>query len=202
LKRHSFGTSQLQPVSPSRSAEQFISLVELLLDSISCPDELDAPSPSLLLDISTGSLELDSTSAELLDSFVELLLDCGVTSEEDDSSTLDEESTTLLLDSSLALRMTDDELLDFSELDDSSFFEDEDFDFSLLLDRSSTGAEDDDRTELLDCSVTLEEDDSTPGSSFDDADELSSHPTTANVTMPNAANIFFISPPSPQRPVI
>jgi hypothetical protein len=143
---------------------------------------------SLLLELDSVSLELDSSSAELL-------LDCGVTSEEDDSATLDEDSTTLLLDSSLALRMTDEELLDFTELDESSFFEDEDFAFSLLLDRSSTGAEDDDRTELLDCSVTLEEDDSTPGSSFcpADAEELSSHPTTANATKPIATRNFFIS---------
>jgi hypothetical protein len=63
----------------------------------------------------------------------------------------------------------------------------------MLLDRSSTGAEDDDRTELLDCSVTLE-DDSTAGSSFGptEADELSSHPTTANATKPIVTRNFFI----------
>ena len=71
------------------------------------------------------------------------------------------------------------------EEEDSSLSAELLLDFTLLLDRSSTGAEDDDRTELLDCSVTLEEDDSTAGSSFcpADAEELSSHPTTANATI-------------------
>ena len=78
-----------------------------------------------------------------------LLLDCGVTLEEDFTLLLDfaleldcgvtlEEDFTELLDATL-----DDErtlLLDFAELLDFT---------ELLLDRSSTGAEDDERTELL-----------------------------------------------------
>ncbi len=138
--------------------------------------KLQSKSFKELEDNSLTLLELDSVSLELDRTLVELLLDdCEFSSEDEDS--------------------------DFTELDDSSFFEDEDFAFSLLLDRSSTpsaelragSAEDDDRTELLDCCVTLEEDDSTAGSSFDpaDADDESSH-AAKNATMLNATKIFFI----------
>jgi hypothetical protein len=148
-----------------------------------------------------------------------------VTTEEDDSATLNEDFAKLLLDSSLALRMTDDELLDFSELNDSSFFEDEDFAFSLQLDPStnSTGSSTGSGTfeELLDCGVTLEEDGSTPSGAAllllssphaDNASIKGNKKTTkdchhhallvAGFALRLLAMTFRIRTPSPQRPVI
>jgi hypothetical protein len=66
---------------------------------------------------------------------------------------------------------------------------DEDFAF-LLLDEFFWALE-------LDELCSAEEEDSIAGSSFGpaDADELSSHPTTANATKPIATRNFFINPP-------
>ena len=137
--------------------------------------------------------------------------------------TLDEDFAELLLDSSFALRMTDEELLDFTELDealstllldtlvsleldcgvtlDEDFTElllgtldDEDFAFSLLLDSGSRpGMTDED-----DSPCSIEEDDSTPGSSFGPVEDEESSPQAANniAAAPIATRNFLIKPPA------
>ena len=139
-------------------------------------------------------------------------------------------ATKLLLDSSLALRMTDEELLDFTELDDAfvsfSSFDDEDFAFSLLDEFFCTLELEDFAELLLDCFASLAMTEEELFSFFDellfstligsslasaDADESSPHPTSANAAM-NTAPIalrlqndctrnFFINPPAKKSKV-
>jgi hypothetical protein len=61
LKRHSFGTSQLQPVFPSRRAEQSTLPAELLLDFAPFPDELELLD---LVDVSPPSPPADDESSQ------------------------------------------------------------------------------------------------------------------------------------------
>ena len=134
------------------------------------------------------------------DSSTELLLDPIVPSElqdDDDGVTLDEDFAELLLDSSLALRMTDEELLDFTELDEASSTLLLDTLVSLELDCGVTL--DEDFTELLlDESCSTEEDDSTPGSSFGPVEDEESSPQAANniAATPIATRNFLIKPPA------
>jgi hypothetical protein len=115
--------------------------------------------------------------------------------------------------------MTDDELLDFTELDEASSVLQLDFpDFALELDCSASlcaSLDEDFAFSLLDDVTSagsagspvlplLEEDNSTTASSFcpADADELSSHPTKANAIismdpiatlLDDRSRIFFIT---------
>ena len=119
LKRHSLGISQLQPSVPSKSAEQFSSIDELL----------EASSPMLLLDPSLSLKDEFEKSVLLLDSSTALMSEdeeLRVTEEEDSFLTLEDDFAELLLDLVLLLDSsagseTFEELLDFGvTLDDGS----------------------------------------------------------------------------------
>jgi hypothetical protein len=134
-----------------------------------------------LLEFTTVPLELDCTSAELLDTTLEedlspssLRLELLALSEVEVELDEFEASSLLLLDSIPPSGVLDDE-------DVATFDEDfaEELDFALLDDPRST-----------------EEDDSTPGSSLGPEDEESSPQAANNIAViPTAIRNFFIKPP-------
>ena len=132
--------------------------------------------------------ELIGATKLLLD-FTELLLDSSLALRMTDEELLD--FAELLLDSSLALRMTDEELLDFTELLLGTL-DDDDLAFSLLLELD----EELDPSWLSPLRMT-EDDDSTPGSSFGPVEDEESSPQAANnkAAAPIATRNFFINPP-------
>ena len=176
---------------------------ELLLDS-GCFSEL------LEDNLSPRKLEELIGSTELLLDFAELLLNSAFELED---------FAELLLDSGSLPGMTEEELLDFTELDDDlvsfSSFDEEDFAFSLLEEFFWTLELDDFAELLLDPIASLQDDDkgltldedfteldelllsSLIGSSFGPAEDEESSPHATNIIA--AATIattnFFISPP-------